>query len=253
MSQLSSIGSFARALTLLLIHRLVGGARGVTSLWVNSKLAKSSHDAQSTYQHLLVLADPDSLPLHNLQVLQTAQHLVVHLEHDLDAERGALLDGERLVLEVVERAGRRQLNHHVRPSLDFQSQTLDDAFPRVIGVTDGGAGGQAQRGLPSVQSFVVLIYSTCSLAVVSGFPCQLEVLGRCLCGVQVRGQEWEASKQATPQHRSPRRRCRLECPRTGRVHDTSQCMNTNTRARRGIHILTYQVVDIPQWSSSRPP
>lgn len=56
-----------------------------------------------TYQHLLILADTDTLPSHGLDVLQTAQNLMLDLEDDLDAESGSLLDRERLVLELFER------------------------------------------------------------------------------------------------------------------------------------------------------
>lgn len=83
---------------------------------------------------------------------------MLDLENDLDSESGTLLDREGLVLQLVERAGGRQLDHDVRTPLDLQRQGLDNALPRVVGVADGSAGVQSQGGLPAVQGLVVLVY-----------------------------------------------------------------------------------------------
>lgn len=55
----------------------------------------------STHNHLLVLANPDTLPLHNLNVLETRQNLMLNLELGNHGELGALLDLERLVLQGI--------------------------------------------------------------------------------------------------------------------------------------------------------
>ena len=79
------------------------------------------------------------------------------MEDDLDAERGALLDGEGFVFQALEGTGGGELDDHVWPSLDLESQGLDDALPGVIGVSNGLAGVQTQGGFPAVQGFVVLV------------------------------------------------------------------------------------------------
>lgn len=57
-----------------------------------------------TYQHLLVLAHSDALSLNNLNIFQATENIVLHLERGLDAESAAFLDGERLILETVDRS-----------------------------------------------------------------------------------------------------------------------------------------------------
>lgn len=110
-----------------------------------------------TYQHLLILADANTLPPHGLDVLQTAENLMLNLENDLDAESSTLLDREGLVLELFERTRGRQLNHDVVPAFHLQGEGLDDALPRVIRVAEGRAGVQSQGSFPAVQGFVVLV------------------------------------------------------------------------------------------------
>lgn len=55
-------------------------------------------------QHLLVLADTNALSLHDLDVLQAAQDVMLDLESGLHAELGSLFDGERLRLQRLKRA-----------------------------------------------------------------------------------------------------------------------------------------------------
>lgn len=110
-----------------------------------------------TAQHLLILADPDTLTLDDLQVLETAQNFVVDLEGNLDVELGALLNLERLILEAVDRARGGQVDDNIFTAVDLQSQRLDDTLARVVGVGDGLAGVEAQRGLPAVQRLIVLV------------------------------------------------------------------------------------------------
>ena len=125
-------------LTVLLVDRLVGGAGRIAS------------------QHLFVLAHSNTLALHHLQVLETTQHLVVDLECCLDPEGGTLLDGEGLVLEVIHSPGGGQVDHDIGTVLDNQGQGLDHTLG-IVGLADGVARVQAQRGLPAVQSFIVLV------------------------------------------------------------------------------------------------
>jgi hypothetical protein len=97
-----------------------------------------------TTQHLFILADPDSLPLDDLKVLQAAQNLVVYLENALDAESGTLLDGEWLVLESLKRALGGKFDDYIWTSLDLESEGFDDALSGVVRVSNGLTGVEAQ-------------------------------------------------------------------------------------------------------------
>lgn len=59
---------------------------------------QDNHTRGRTHQHLLILANTNALPLNDLEILQTAEDLMLDLEYGLDAEIGPLLDRERLVL-----------------------------------------------------------------------------------------------------------------------------------------------------------
>lgn len=125
-------------LTLLLIGGLVSCAGSIAT------------------QHLLILADTNTLALDHLQVLETTQHLMVDLEDNLDVELSTLLNGERLVLKTVDSSGGGQVDHDVGTALDDQGQRFDHAL-RVTRLADRAAGVQAQRGLPAVEGLVILV------------------------------------------------------------------------------------------------
>jgi len=82
---------------------------------------------------------------------------MVHLEDDLDPESSTLLDRKRLVLETLQSAGGGEVNKDVGAAFDFESERLDDAFAGVVGIANGVAGVQTQRGFPAVEGFVVLV------------------------------------------------------------------------------------------------
>lgn len=88
----------------------------------------------------------------------------MHLEDDLDAERGSLLDGEGLVLERLQGTGGGELNDHVGAALDLEGEGLDDTLAGVVGVSDGGSGVQTKGGLPAVEGLVVLVWGAAILA-----------------------------------------------------------------------------------------
>lgn len=111
-----------------------------------------------TYEHLLVLADPDSLALDHLQVLQPAQHLVMHLKNSFCAELGSFLDRERLVLQLIQGVRPGEVDGDVGSSRRFDGQRFDDAFPRVFRIADRVASIQPEGGLPFVEGFIVLVW-----------------------------------------------------------------------------------------------
>ena len=110
-----------------------------------------------TYQHLLILTNANPLPLNDLHILQPRQNLMMNLKGDLDTKRRPLFDLERFILEGVDGVGRGEIDDHVGTTFDRQGEGFDDAFARVGRVADRGAGVEAERGFPSVESFVVLV------------------------------------------------------------------------------------------------
>ena len=120
-------------------------------------------DAQAvskhTYQHLFILPDSDTFPFDDLQVLQTAQHVMLDLEIGFHAELGAFFDDERLALEGFYAAWRGQVDDHVRTAFHLESERLDHAAASVTGRhCEWSASGDAERGFPAVEGFVVLVW-----------------------------------------------------------------------------------------------
>lgn len=105
---------------------------------------------------------------------------MVHLEDNLDPERGTLLDRERLVLETLESAGGGEVNKDVVAAFDFESERLDNAFAGVVGVADGVAGVQTQRGFPAIEGFVVLVCMSGRLVTCSEKMCLRECGWDCM-------------------------------------------------------------------------
>jgi hypothetical protein len=111
-----------------------------------------------THQHLFSLGHPNSLPLHRLHVLQPAQDLVLDTEGRLHAEGGPLLDIEGLGLQRFQRAGLGQIHFYVWPAFHLEGEGGDDTLAGVAGVDlQRGAGGQAERGFPAIEGFIVLV------------------------------------------------------------------------------------------------
>lgn len=76
---------------------------------------------------------------------------------DLGVELGAFFDGKRLVLERLEGVGAGEVEGDVGSAGGLNGQGFDDAFARVVGVANGIAGVETERGLPSVEGLVVLV------------------------------------------------------------------------------------------------
>lgn len=75
----------------------------------------------STHQHLLILGNSHTLPLHNLQILQPTQNLMLHDERSLDTEHGSLLDLEGFVFQGLDSTGFGEVDFDVRATFDFES------------------------------------------------------------------------------------------------------------------------------------
>jgi hypothetical protein len=88
---------------------------------------------KKTYNHLLHLG-LGAHPGNDLDIFHAAQDLVLDTETGFHAESGALFDGEGLLVEGVQGALLRQVDHDVGAAFDFQAQGEQDHFARVVGV-----------------------------------------------------------------------------------------------------------------------
>jgi hypothetical protein len=111
-----------------------------------------------TYNHLLIFPDSQSLSLDNLEVLQPTKDIMLYLESSLHAKVSALFDGKWFGLQGPKRAIRTQVNCYIRATFDLQSERQDYAATGIGWVYwKGGGVTDAERGLPSVKRFVILV------------------------------------------------------------------------------------------------
>ena len=68
--------------------------------------------------HLLCLL-AQAVPLHDLEIFQACQDLVLNLEVDLHAIFGSFLDGEGLRFEILQLAWVTKVNDDVRTTFDL--------------------------------------------------------------------------------------------------------------------------------------
>jgi hypothetical protein len=94
-----------------------------------------------------------------LQIFQATENLVVDLEDDFGVETGAFLDGEWAVFQLGEGSGGGQLDGDVGTPWGLEGQGVDDALSRVVGVADRLASVETQRGLPSIEGLIILIWT----------------------------------------------------------------------------------------------
>lgn len=98
----------------------------------------------STYNHFRVLANPDALPLHDLDVVKAAKNLMLDLERGNHGELGPLLNLEGLVLECELTPGLGEVDAYGITAGTLHSQGEDDAHSRVRGVGKVGTATEAE-------------------------------------------------------------------------------------------------------------
>lgn len=109
-----------------------------------------------THHHLLkLLADAHARDL--LEVLQTRQDIVLHLELCLHAEPSTFLDREWLFLKSLDGTRCTQVDNDIIAAFDFESEREDDATARVVGVGDVLALSKTKGRFPLLEGLVVLI------------------------------------------------------------------------------------------------
>lgn len=84
---------------------------------------------------------------------------MLNLELRLHAELSALLDRERLVLQVLQGTGLGEVDDDIWAAFDFERERMNDAGARIVGVGDGfaGAGADAERGFPAGERLIFLV------------------------------------------------------------------------------------------------
>ena len=109
--------------------------------------------------HLLVLADSDTLSLDNLDVLKAREDLVLDLELGDHGELSSLLDLEWLVLQGRLRSFSREVDGHWWAAGSLQGEGENDALAWIIWIGDGWSGGKAKGGLVALKRLIVGIYA----------------------------------------------------------------------------------------------
>jgi hypothetical protein len=111
------------------------------------------------YNHLIRLAarNTDALPLDDLDVVQTAENLVLDPELGAHGEGGALLDLEGVLLEVVGAARGREVDHNRGAARRLHGERLDDADTGIVGVRQVVAAAQAERFLVALERLIALV------------------------------------------------------------------------------------------------
>ena len=81
-------------------------------------------------------------------------------ERGLHAKVSAFFDAERLAFQLLDGAGCGQVDDDIGPALDFEPERFNDATALVRWVHGKTwRVGDAQRGFPAIQGFIVLIWS----------------------------------------------------------------------------------------------
>jgi hypothetical protein len=111
-----------------------------------------------TYNHLRVFGDANALSLNNLDIMQTAQNLVLHLERGAHRKFGTFLDGKGLVLERGFATGCREVDCDGWAAGRVHGQRENDADAGVVGVGDVFAAAEAEGFLVSLEGFVAGVY-----------------------------------------------------------------------------------------------
>lgn len=137
-------------LTSLLVEWLISGVRSIRT------------------NHLLVLADSDTLSLDNLDVLKARENLM--LDHELGdhGELSSLLDLEWLVLQGGFGSLGGEVNGHWWAAGSLQGEGENDALAWIIWVGDGWSGGKTKGGLVALKRLIVGIYGQLALLPKSG-------------------------------------------------------------------------------------
>lgn len=111
---------------------------------------------EDRYHHLLQL-DANTHAGYLLEVLEACQNLVLDLELCLHAETCTLLDGEGLLLELLERTRSTQVDDDVVAALYLETKGENDALAGVVGVGDVLALAKAKGRLPLLQRLIILV------------------------------------------------------------------------------------------------
>jgi len=111
--------------------------------------------------------DADSLALNGLDIVKSAENLVLDLELGGHGEGCSLLDPESLLFKGLETARRSEINDNGVAAGGFHRESLDDADAEVVGVRKVLAAAEAEGSLVALERLIVLI---CRSTLVSWVP-----------------------------------------------------------------------------------
>lgn len=109
--------------------------------------------------HLGVLGDSDTLSLDDLDVVKTAENLVLDLELGAHGELGTLLDVERLILEGGLASGGREIDGDGRAARRVHGQGENNADSGVVGVGDVSTTAETKGLLVSLERLITGVWS----------------------------------------------------------------------------------------------
>jgi hypothetical protein len=106
------------------------------------------------YNHLRVLGHSDTLSLDNLDVVKSAENLMLDLELGHHGKLGVLLDPEGLVLEGVLATGCREVDGHRIAAGGLHGQGEDDADAGVAGIGQVIAAAETEGLLVALERLI---------------------------------------------------------------------------------------------------
>ena len=92
------------------------------------------------HDHLLVLSNPDTLSLDDLDILEPTENVVLNHKIGFHAKFCPFFDGERFAFQRFQAPWSSEINGDVWASLDFECEGLNDTATLVLGI-DGNCWG----------------------------------------------------------------------------------------------------------------
>lgn len=112
-----------------------------------------------TYNHFAGLAarNPDTEVLDGLHIVKATEDFVLHLEGRNHRKLRTGLDLERLVLELLLKAWRREVDDNRRSAGRLHAQRQNDTDTRIVGIREIPSAAQTERLFVPLQGLVVLV------------------------------------------------------------------------------------------------
>jgi hypothetical protein len=125
---------------------------GHTSLRINLILLSIR---SITSNHLLILANSNTFPLHNLHIVQSRKYLMLNLEFSDHRELSSFLDLKGLILQGVLGSFGGEVYGDGWAPFGFHGKGEYDAVAGVVWIGDVFSAAEAQGGFVSLHGFIV--------------------------------------------------------------------------------------------------